>query len=181
MGIKRDKRPTCSSVPNIKFFTDKLPHKLQMAKHLTAQQRFEISFRLQKNERPIDISTIYGYVWDEKHMPQSVIRSAIIRSQVSKSLKIPFAKGLLSNGHEVNHENDHPNDLFGINGESLCTCICAIGGWHYNKRGSSYKSMGIPGRVGIEQRPSVVGKKGRFGDLERLTPLWGKTGGTSSW
>ena len=56
-----------------------------MAKHLTAQQRFEISFRLQKNERPIDISTIYGYVWDEKHMPQSVIRSAIIRSQVSKS------------------------------------------------------------------------------------------------
>ena len=152
-----------------------------MAKHLTAQQRFEISFRLQKNERPIDISTIYGYVWDEKHMPQSVIRSAIIRSQVSKSLKIPFAKGLLSNGHEVNHENDHPNDLFGINGESLCTCICAIGGWHYNKRGSSYKSMGTPGRVGIEQRPSVVGEKGRFGDLERLTPLWGKTGATSSW
>ena len=39
-------------------------------------------------------------------------------------------------------------------------------GRRYNKRGSSYKSRGIPGRVGIEQRPAVVDEKGRFGDLE---------------
>jgi IS30 family transposase len=39
-------------------------------------------------------------------------------------------------------------------------------GRHYNKRGSSYKSRGIPGRVGIEQRPAVVDEKCRFGDLE---------------
>lgn len=39
-------------------------------------------------------------------------------------------------------------------------------GRRYNKRNSSYKSRGIPGRVGIEQRPAVVDEKGRFGNLE---------------
>lgn len=36
----------------------------------------------------------------------------------------------------------------------------------HNRRGSSYKSRGIPGRVGIEERPPVVDEKKRFGDLE---------------
>ena len=48
-------------------------------------------------------------------------------------------------------------------------------GRRYGRRGSPYRPRGIPGRIGIEQRPPVVDEKNRFGDLE-IDTIVGKYG-----
>lgn len=173
-----------------------------MAKHLTELQRYEISFRLQNKERPIDIAKALGVhrstvsrelrrnkaphgrynaekaQWlSEKRMSarnhytvltdgmkayidQKLTQAQWSPEQISGRLR---ALGLSAISHETIYryvwEEKHKW------GKPLYTHL-RHRGRRYNKRGYSYKSRGIPGRVGIEQRPAVVDEKGRFGDLE---------------
>ena len=173
-----------------------------MTKHLTAQQRYEISFRLQNKERPTDIAMALG-------VHRSTISREIRRNKAPHGRYNAEKAQWLSDrrmsarkhytvltdeikvyiDHKLTQEQWSPEQISGrrralglptISHETIYRYVweekhkwgkplykhLRHRGRRYNKRGSSYKSRGIPGRVGIEQRPAVVDEKGRFGDLE---------------
>ena len=173
-----------------------------MTKHLTAQQRYEISFRLQNKERPTDIARALG-------VHRSTISREIRRNKAPHGRYNAEKAQWLSDrrmsarkhytvltdeikvyiDHKLTQEQWSPEQISGrrralglptISHETIYRYVweekhkwgkplykhLRHRGRRYNKRGSSYKTRGIPGRVGIEQRPAVVDEKGRFGDLE---------------
>ena len=157
-----------------------------MAKHLTAQQRYEISFRLQNKERPIDIAMALG-------VHRSTISREIRRNKTPhgkyNAERAQWLSDRRMSARKLTQEQWSPEQISGrrralglpgISHETIYRYVweekhkwgkplykhLRHRGRHYNKRGSSYKSRGIPGRVGIEQRPAVVDEKCRFGDLE---------------
>lgn len=173
-----------------------------MASHLSPQQRYEISFRLQNKECPASIaralgvhrSTIirelkrnrspYGqykaehaqslsekrmrsrrhYTAMTRQMKSRIDRLLIHRQwspeQITGRLRL-LGKPVVS--HETiyryvwQEKRTHGKDLYKYLRHK---------GRRRNKRGSRYKSRGIPYRVGIEKRPEVVNQRNRFGDLE---------------
>ena len=173
-----------------------------MTKHLTVQQRYEISFRLQNKERPIDIAKALG-------VHRSTISRELKRNKAphgkyhAEKAQMLSKRRLRARRHytvltdemklyidsKLSEEQWSPEQIsgrrrvFGLSPISHETIYKYIWkekhkcrkplykylrhrGRRYNKRGSSYKSRGIPNRVGIEKRPSIVDEKNRFGDLE---------------
>ena len=173
-----------------------------MAKHLTTQQRYEISFRLQNKERPIDIamalgvhcSTISREIRRNKtpHGKYNAEKAQWLsdrRMRARKHYTVLTDEMKAYVDQKLTQEQWSPEQISGrrralglpgISHETIYRYVweekhkwgkplykhLRHRGRHYNKRGSSYKSRGIPGRVGIEQRPAVVDEKCRFGDLE---------------
>ena len=182
-----------------------------MAKHLTAQQRYEISFRLQNNERPIDIAKALGVHRSTVSREMRRNKAPHGRYNAEKAQRLSEKRMSARNHHTVltdemkayidrklTQAQWSPEQISGrrralglspISHETIYRYVweekhkwgkplyvhLRHRGRRYNKRGSSYKSRGIPGRVGIEQRPSVVDERGRFGDLE-IDTIVGKNG-----
>jgi IS30 family transposase len=176
-----------------------------MASHLTQQQRYEISFRLQNKERPISIAQALGV--HRSTICREIKRNKKPRGDYDAELAQSLSQKRLHSRHhytvltdDMRSRIDHlitqhqwsPEQISGrlrllgeptVSHETIYRYV-----WHekriwgkdlykhlrhrgrrYNKRGSSYKSRGIPGRVGIEERPPVVELRNRFGDLEMDT------------
>jgi IS30 family transposase len=163
-----------------------------MKKHLTAQQKYEISFRLQNKERPIDIAKALGVhrstisrelkrnkAPDGKYHAEKAQRLSNRRMRARRHYTVLTDEMKMYIDNKLSKEQWSPEQISGrrrmlglspISHETIYRYIweekhkcrkplykyLRHRGRRYNKRGSSYKSRGLPNRVGIENRPSIV-------------------------